>query len=175
MLKKTRLRDRLIFNMGNPLLIRWDLYIETAPSSLKHCSFNGCNLISMRNNMTPLTAWLWLSQHGGCWWPGTYLVPGHLLPSWWHSPVGLSQECPTQGSFCACAQPMRRRHYIVTSSPIGWAHTQNDPCQHNGCIFPGVYQSLIGWPSASSGSGWLGPRVACNLHARLPQPQNSTE
>ena len=31
-----------------------------------------------------------------------------------------------QGSFCVCAQPMRRR-YIVTLPPIGWAHTQNDP------------------------------------------------
>ena len=24
-----------------------------------------------------------LSQHGGCWWPGTFLVPGHQQPSWW--------------------------------------------------------------------------------------------
>ena len=24
-----------------------------------------------------------------------------------------------------------RRRYIVTSSPIGWAHTQNDPCYSN--------------------------------------------
>ena len=23
------------------------------------------------------------SQHGSCWWPGTYLVPGHLQLPWW--------------------------------------------------------------------------------------------
>ena len=28
---------------------------------------------------------------------------------------------------CMCPANERRR-YIVTSSPIGWAHTQNDPC-----------------------------------------------
>ena len=32
-----------------------------------------------------------------------------------------------KGSFCTCTQPMRRR-YNVTSSFIGLAHTQNDPC-----------------------------------------------
>ena len=45
-------------------------------------------------------------------------------------------ECPNrmtvfsktfmQVSFCSCAQPVRDD--IVTSSPIGWAHTQNDLC-----------------------------------------------
>ena len=39
----------------------------------------------------------------------------------------LYQLWPFQGSFCECTQPMRRC-YIVTSSLIGWAHTQNDPC-----------------------------------------------
>ena len=24
----------------------------------------------------------------GCWWPGAYLAPGHLQPSWWHTLVG---------------------------------------------------------------------------------------
>ena len=29
-----------------------------------------------------------------------------------------------------CMRPANgRRHYIVMSSPIGWAHTRNDPCQ----------------------------------------------
>ena len=23
------------------------------------------------------------SQHGGCWWSGAYLTPGHLQQSWW--------------------------------------------------------------------------------------------
>ena len=31
----------------------------------------------------------------------------------------------SQGSFCGCTQPMRDD---ATSSLIGWAHTQNDPC-----------------------------------------------
>ena len=31
MLKIRRSRDRLIFNMGIPILMRWHLYIETAP------------------------------------------------------------------------------------------------------------------------------------------------
>ena len=27
-------------------------------------------------------------HHGGCWWPGTHLAPGHQQPSWWRKPVG---------------------------------------------------------------------------------------
>ena len=34
----------------------------------------------------------------------------------------------SQGSFCVCTQPMRRR-YIVTWSLFSWVHTQNDPCK----------------------------------------------
>ena len=37
--------------------------------------------------------------------------------------------CYMQGSLCVCAQPMRQRY--ITSSPIGWVHTQNDPCRCN--------------------------------------------
>ena len=33
MLKIRRLRDRLIFNMGIPILVRWHLYIETPPDN----------------------------------------------------------------------------------------------------------------------------------------------
>ena len=34
------------------------------------------------------------SQHGDCWWPGIYLVQGHLKPSWSHNAVGIYQEWP---------------------------------------------------------------------------------
>ena len=35
----------------------------------------------------------------------------------------------TQGSFCVCVCPANKRwRYIVTSSLIGWAHSQNDLC-----------------------------------------------
>ena len=26
-------------------------------------------------------------HYGGCWWPGTYVAPGHLHPTWWCKPV----------------------------------------------------------------------------------------
>ena len=36
---------------------------------------------------------------------------------------------------CMC-QANERRRYNVTSSLIGWAHTQNDPCRwHKGAMF----------------------------------------
>ena len=40
MLKIRRSRDRLIFNMGIPILVRWRLYIETTPWYL-HCVSKG--------------------------------------------------------------------------------------------------------------------------------------
>ena len=43
------------------------------------------------------------------------------------------RQVPIQGSFCVCAQPMRRR-CDVTSTLIGWAHAQHDPMP--GKIFP---------------------------------------
>ena len=54
----------------------------------------------------------------------------------------LIQQTELQGSFCMCAQPMRRC-YNVTSL-IGWAHTQNDPwnCYNFSATFhPGNLQS----------------------------------
>ena len=48
--------------------------------------------------------------------------------------VSRAAHCPQkssliscQGSFCVCRQPIRWC-YNVTSSLIGWVHTQNDPC-----------------------------------------------
>ena len=36
-----------------------------------------------------------MSHHGGCWWPGAYLAPGHVQPSWRRNPVGVYKEFPT--------------------------------------------------------------------------------
>ena len=35
------------------------------------------------------------SQHGGCYWLGSYLASDHLQTPWWCRPVGPSQECPS--------------------------------------------------------------------------------
>ena len=36
-------------------------------------------MVDVNNNMQRSQK----SQHGSCWWPGTYLVPGHLQLPWW--------------------------------------------------------------------------------------------
>ena len=46
-------------------------------------SWFGCNAIYMlcsTIHVSLLSKW---RQHGGCRWPGTNSVPGHLQPSWW--------------------------------------------------------------------------------------------
>ena len=52
--------------------------------------------------------WSFLSQHGGCWWPGAYSAPGHLQPSWWHRPVGASEESPN----------LMRNGHLADCSPV---------------------------------------------------------
>ena len=47
--------------------------------------FNDCNVCML--HMRYIAQQSQLSQHGGCWWPGTTLVPGHLQPSWWPQSV----------------------------------------------------------------------------------------
>ena len=62
-----------------------------------------------------------------------------------------------------------RRCYIVTSSPIGWAHTQNDPwwhymasLGHNNICEPHQISMAVEWKtwsqatSVGAGSGWCG-------------------
>ena len=39
--------------------------------------------------------------------------------------------CRIQGSFSSMRPANGRRRYSVTSSPIGWAHTQNDLCSNS--------------------------------------------
>ena len=56
-----------------------------------------------------------------------------------------------QGSFCVSAQPTGettslRRHYIATSSLIGWAHTQSDSCLYitnDSLIYWCIYASMV--------------------------------
>ena len=35
------------------------------------------------------------NQFGAWWWHGAYLAPGHLHPSRWRGPIGMSQEFPS--------------------------------------------------------------------------------
>ena len=44
-----------------------------------------------------------------------------------HTHCPYPTDSPTGINLCMCPAN-ERRHYIVTSPLIGWAHTQNDPC-----------------------------------------------
>ena len=64
----------------------------------------------------------------------------HFLVFWltdrfWNCPWAKLQpfKChsgPDAGIILWMRQPNERLRYIVTSSLIGWTHTQNDPCRH---------------------------------------------
>ena len=65
------------------------------PTSLEYCVLNGCNTICMLRNMIFFNDHSLQSQkrqHGGCWRPGVYLVPGHLQPSKWQKLLDVSQS-----------------------------------------------------------------------------------
>ena len=75
----------------------WELYY----TKIWHCTIehydcekwntNTPKVYRTHNVARKLLLWcLWhnLSQHGGCWWPGAYLAPGHLQPSWWQRQIG---------------------------------------------------------------------------------------
>ena len=56
-----------------------------------------------------------------------------LIDSWAQSITGI----------ILCMRPANeRRRYNVTSSPIGWAHTQNDPCMTYRWDYP-IYRGLV--------------------------------
>ena len=57
-------------------------------TSFGHCLFNGCNLNIVWYDACYGILLSLKGQHGGCWWSGTYLVPGLLQPS--HDDVGWS-------------------------------------------------------------------------------------
>ena len=49
-------------------------------NSRHYILFAGCFIINMLCNRLQVTPLSWLSQYGGCWWPGVFLALGHL--SW---------------------------------------------------------------------------------------------
>ena len=55
------------------------------------------------------------------------LVDFHVFISMKFSYSSRLDVMEYQGSFCVCVQPIERQCYNVTSSLIGWVHTQNDP------------------------------------------------
>ena len=58
-------------------------------------SINGFNVIYLLRYMFTLICYS--SQHGDCWWPGTYLAPGHQQQtwSWWrHQREHFPRHCP---------------------------------------------------------------------------------
>ena len=58
-------------------------------------------------------------HYGGCRCPGAKQVPCHDMCLHFNNYAGI----------ILCMRPANeRRRYNVTSSLIGWAHTQNDPC-----------------------------------------------
>ena len=70
--------DVLLQERHNSNAITMELHLSCTNPSIK-CMYH-CNIL-----------WSLKSQHGGWWWPGTKLVPGHQQPSWWCRPVNASQ------------------------------------------------------------------------------------
>ena len=94
-----------------------------------------------------------LSKHLWGWWFETLSPPfwrhcneqatSHYICQTW--PIWPMHACVSgpqwdKWSICACAQPMRDD---VTSSLIGWVHTQNYPCKW--LILTGVCREHISW------------------------------
>ena len=77
--------------------------------------------------------WLGAVRQQAITWANVDLVPCRHMASPGHNELGtcMFKANTIQGSFCACAQPVRDD--IVTLSLIGWAHnahTQNNSCYH---------------------------------------------
>ena len=67
------------------------------PQALRRpLAFNVCNAIrTLPKQYACATTLISEESHGGCGWPGAYLVPRHLKPWWWRRPVGAPpQESP---------------------------------------------------------------------------------
>ena len=47
-----------------------------------------------------------------------------------------------QGWICACVQLTKKTCYLATSPLIGWAHTQNDPCNMHTIALPRSYNTI---------------------------------
>ena len=59
MLKIRRLRDRLIFNMGIPILVRGHLHIETAPGYNITCEGEMYSIVWVRSIASGLRSFIW--------------------------------------------------------------------------------------------------------------------
>ena len=78
MLKTRQSQDRLIFNIGIPILVRWHLYIDTTPWSCAS-SFRWCVTALHHEGpvsycgMTGITGWhVWLAADGLQWLEAEY-------------------------------------------------------------------------------------------------------
>ena len=105
-----------------------------------------------------------LSHTGGCWWPGTYTVPGHQQPSWKRRSVSVSQGymlcilcdmlhltlksqssqhggCWCPGNHCDDLGPsahLRGACYVWCVMCYMW-HSSHSQSQNAGCWCPGIY------------------------------------
>ena len=84
-----------------------------------------------QNNLSGVCSW-WSHSYGFTWWPWHLMMT--LTPnSNSNKPLSGSEMILFTDAYayrdhlCMCPANERRR-YIVRSSLIGWAHTQNDPC-----------------------------------------------
>ena len=116
----------------NPTTTTKNNGFPTSPLSLEKCLFNHCKLwrdlyiyilyilyVCSVRNMIRMARWYtdipWLisSQYdgyGGCWWPGAYVAPGHLQPSWLRKAVAVR---------CVSGMPQHTWTNVGLSSVIG--------------------------------------------------------
>ena len=90
----------------------------------------GCLMAYLQLCHTPYTLALMTITHS-C--QQVIEINGWLSVRLWYHSFALRHPSDeyhkTCSGFILCMHsPNERRHYIVTSSHIGWAHTQNDPC-----------------------------------------------
>ena len=86
-------------------------------------------LLILRHELLAQMVMLWFLSYNR-----TTLQQDHFLENT-HKRPSISLE-----EFILCMRPANeRQRYIVTSSPIGWAHTQNDPWPHVLLCFDRLY------------------------------------
>ena len=116
---------------------------KTARRDENHISFGiWCALYKrfygMLHNTNDVTLWVNSSQHGCCSWLGARTSTTIMMMKTGEHMSGLPKS--TAGMILGMGSANERRCYIVTPSLIGWAHTQNGPC--NAC--PSLANSSCG-------------------------------
>ena len=106
--------------------------------------FSGCKTICLLCNYAMWIIIVCSRRSGGCWWPGAYLAPGHLQPSWWCMIVRLFKNAPTQ----LFPVPQQRNISIVTCACI-WKHRYKISVfnEHVTIITDNSYVMAGVWPS----------------------------